>query len=105
MAFSLSSPSLRQIPISIAGSEVPVFLLDGTAFIVRATPTTKVEAVVISISAHLGIEANAHYGLFVRTPENDLAPVDNSTTLARVLAQWYDQASYLSGECHGWICR
>ena len=87
------------VPISIAGSDVPVFLLDGTALVVRATPTTTVGAACFAISTRLGLVSDAHHALFERGPDNEFRALDDAMTIARVLSRWDDQASYLSGAC------
>ena len=85
------------IPISIAGSDVPIFLLDGTALIIRAMPATTAGAACCAVSARLGLVADRHHALFERGPDNEFRAIDDSMTLARVLSRWSDQASYLSG--------
>lgn len=87
------------VPISIAGSDVPIFLLDGTAMVVRATPTTTVGAACFAISTRLGLVSDAHHALFERGPDNEFRVIDDAMTIARVLSHWDDQASYLSGAC------
>ena len=88
----------KVVPISIAGSDVSVFLLDGTAFVLRAMPTTTAGAACCAIAARVGLEADAHHGLFERGPDNEFRPIDDALTLARVLSRWDDQAFFSSGE-------
>ncbi len=81
-------PLHATVPLSLSGSTVPVFLLDGTCFLLRATPSTTAGAAVLAVCTRLGVAAAAHHALFERVTDEHFREVPDATTLARVLREW-----------------
>ena len=78
--------------VSLAGSEVSIFLLDGSQFILRITPATTAGAAVLAISEKIGLRRNACYSLYELGAEQEFRMCDDKTPLAKVMAKWAQSA-------------
>ena len=83
------------VNISLGGTEVAVYLLDGTRFMLRVMPTTLVGAVMVSIREKIGLVHDSHYGIFEAGDDGEFRALDDRLQLARVLARWKS----LTGAC------
>ena len=74
--------------IALSGTEVSVFLLDGSQFVLRITPTTTAGAAVLAISDKIGLAHNSCFSLFELGAEQEFRMCDDKTPLAKVMAKW-----------------
>ena len=76
------------VKISLGGTEVPVYLLDGTRFMLRIMPTTLAGAVMVAIREKIGLVHDTHYCLHEAGEDGEFRPLDDRMPLAKVLARW-----------------
>ena len=81
------------VNVSLGGTEVPIYLLDGTRFMLRVMPTTLVGACMVAVREKIGLVHDTHYGLFEAGEDGQFRALDDHLQLAKVLARW----SSLSG--------
>ena len=74
--------------ISLGGTDVPVFLLDGTRFVFRVTPTTLVGALMVSLREKIGLVHDTHFGVFEVGEDHEFRPLDDRLLLAKVISKW-----------------
>jgi hypothetical protein len=86
------------VNLSLSGTEIPVYLLDGTRFVLRVVPTTTVGGILISLREKLGMVHDSHYGLFEAGEDGEFRILDDRLNLSRVMAKW----DSLVGELRGW---
>lgn len=84
--------------LSLAGTELPILLLDNTQLILRVTPATTAAAAVITIRKQIGLVHDAHYGIFELGADGAFRVVDDRTMLSKVIAGWEDQESLYGGD-------
>lgn len=77
----------RGIQISHEGSDIPVFLCDGSILTVLISPSTTSASLAISLRQKLGLQHDGHFALC--EAEGDLfQPIEETIVLARLLAKW-----------------
>ena len=75
------------IVIAISGSDVPVFLLDESAVVIKIKLDTTGAGACASVASHLGLEHDAHYALYEQL-DGVFTMVDMDYKLAKMLQRW-----------------
>jgi len=98
---SISSPlpstksSTKTIVVSIGGTDIPIYLIDGSAIMVRVKLDTTALGVCLAMRTHLGLKYDSTYGLFESTDGKDFS-IDGQYKIAKLLQKW-NQESAASG--------
>ena len=98
---SISSPlpstksSAKTIVVSIGGTDIPIYLIDGSAVMVRVKLDTTTLGVCLAMRSHLGLKYDSTYGLFESTDGKDFS-IDGQYKIAKLLQKW-NQESASSG--------
>jgi hypothetical protein len=74
--------------LNVSGTEIPVYLLDGTRFVLRIVPTTTVGGILISIREKIGLVHDSHFGLFETAEDSEFRLLDEHLLLSKVLNKW-----------------
>ena len=82
------SPARDMAALSLAGSEVPFYLLDGSTITLRVTPTTSAGAAVLAIAEAVGLRDSSCYSIFELSVEEEFRACQDSTLLSKVMAKW-----------------
>jgi hypothetical protein len=94
----MASPRKKGIVVSPSGTPVSVFLLDETQIVLQLQPNTTAGAVCFSISRKIGLNYDAHYGLYCRNGLEkgvSFMPIEDSTVLAKILTKWQQEDTVL----------
>lgn len=95
LAFLTSLTQTPMVVISLGGTELPIYLLDGTRFMMRIMPTTLAGAVMVSLRERIGLVHDTHYGIFEAGEDGEFRLLDDRVVLSKVVARW----SSMSGAC------
>jgi hypothetical protein len=76
------------VVLSLGGTEVPIYLLDGTRFMLRVMPTTLAGACMVAVREKIGLVHDTHYGLFEAGEDGEFRALDDRVQLSKVLARW-----------------
>ena len=74
----------RWLGFSLEGVIASVYLLDQTCFRIRISPTTTAGAVVSAVSDVMGLEHDAHHGLFILHARGEFIEIADGRLLATV---------------------
>jgi len=94
-----AAPRPGGIALSLGGTDVPVFLLDGSAVVVRLRVETSARAVLLALRGHLGLQHDAHFRLFEHSAPGAggvFRALDEEARVSRVVQRW-PQESAASG--------
>ena len=75
-------------PLSLAGTVVPFYLLDGSTISLRITPTTTAGAAAIALGEAVGLLDNSCYSIYELSVEEEFRACSDSTVLSKVMAKW-----------------
>jgi hypothetical protein len=92
---SSAKASTKTIVVSIGGSDIPIFLIDGSAVMVRVKLDTTALGVCLAMKSHLGLTYDSTYGLFESTDGKDFS-IDGQYKISKLLQKW-NQESASSG--------
>lgn len=87
----LAAISGKHIDISPSGTDIPIFFLDDSYFILTITPNTTVMAACLAVRQHLGLK-NDSFNAMYEVSDAGFQILEDTLTLSKVLAKW-DQSN------------